>query len=84
MTDTKKLILERLAQIQASETASRGRAGEIVTRLGYIEHALGRLTSFGADMSARVTATTAALDRLSARVDRIEHRPELRARENGR
>lgn len=48
MTDiAKMLVLNRLEQIQATETAYRGRADEIIARLGFIEHGLERLTSFG-------------------------------------
>lgn len=74
--NAENLVLGLLKQIQSEMSAFRGRFDEVITRLGYIEHAIDRLSSFGSDTSGRITATRAALDKLTARVERVERRLE--------
>lgn len=78
MTDnTDSMIPEILRRLQEGQAESRRQHEEVITRLTYIERAIDRLVSFGADTSGRATETQASLDRLAARVERIERRLEL-------
>jgi hypothetical protein len=80
MTDnTDSMIPEILRRLQEGQAESRRQHEEVVTRLTYIERAIDRLVSFRADTSGRVTETQALLDKLTARVERIERRLELDA-----
>lgn len=77
--DTDSMIPEIVRRLQAGQAESRRQHEEVITRLTYIERAIDRLASFGADTSGRVTETQALLDKLTARVERIERRLELDA-----
>lgn len=71
------LVLEHLKKIQAEQTAARERDAEILTRLGNIELGLARLAREVASNHTESVEDRHAVDRLKARVDRIERRLEL-------
>ncbi|HEX7324458.1 MAG TPA: hypothetical protein VF292_03775 [Rhodanobacteraceae bacterium] len=82
MTDnTENLVIEML-KVMRNETATfraevRERLDEITTRLGYLERAVDRVSSFATDTSGRLSESQVTMDRLTKRIERIERRLEL-------
>ncbi|MFE0753778.1 hypothetical protein ACFW16_07500 [Inquilinus sp. NPDC058860] len=78
MTDeTTNLVLEHLKRIQAEQTASRERDQEIVSRLAQIEIGLARLVRDQASNYAETVEDRHVVDKIKARLDRIERRLDL-------
>jgi hypothetical protein len=73
------LMLEHLKKIQTEQTASRERDAEILSRLAHIETSVARLARDGADNFAEVIADRHTVDKLKARIERIERRLELQS-----
>jgi septal ring factor EnvC (AmiA/AmiB activator) len=73
------LMLEHLKKIQAEQSASRERDAEILSRLAHIETSVARLARDGADNFAEVIADRHTVDKLKARIERIERRLELQS-----
>ena len=80
MADTvDNLMLELLKKIQTEQSASRERDAEILSRLAHIETSVARLARDGADNFAEVIADRHTVDKLKARIERIERRLELQS-----
>lgn len=80
MADTvDNLMLEHLKKIQTEQSASRERDAEILNRLAHIETSVARLARDGADNFAEVIADRHTVDKLKARIERIERRLELQS-----
>jgi len=78
MTDNvENLILEHLKKIQAEQSASRERDGQIMSRLGMIETGLARLSRDESSNYSEIVEDRHAVDKLKARIERIERRLEL-------
>ncbi len=73
------LMLELLKKIQTEQSASRERDAEILSRLAHIETSVARLARDGADNFAEVIADRHTVDKLKARIERIERRLELQS-----
>ena len=80
MADTvDNMMLELLKKIQIEQSASRERDAEILSRLAHIETSVARLARDGADNFAEVIADRHTVDKLKARIERIERRLELQS-----
>lgn len=77
MSDVENMMLEMLKKIQAEVTASRERDMELLARMSRLEEMMlsQRRDLLGQEEGVYRQQTT--LDRLAARVERIEHRLEL-------
>jgi hypothetical protein len=73
------MMLELLKKIQTEQSASRERDAEILSRLAHIETSVARLARDGADNFAEVVADRHTVDKLKARIERIERRLELQS-----
>ncbi len=73
------LLLEHLKKIQAEQSAARERDAEMLGRLAQIETSIVRLARDGADNFAETVADRHALDKLKARIERLERRLELQS-----
>jgi hypothetical protein len=73
------MMLELLKKIQIEQSASRERDAEILSRLAHIETSVARLARDGADNFAEVIADRHTVDKLKARIERIERRLELQS-----
>lgn len=77
--DIENLVLEHLKKIQVELGSSRERDADILGRLAHIETSIARLARDGADSYTEVVADRHAIDKLKARIERIERRLELHA-----
>ncbi len=71
------LVLENLKQIQAEQTAARDRDGEILRRLSHLEILVSRMGRDLSDWTAEMIEDRHGVDKLRARVERIERRLDL-------
>jgi hypothetical protein len=75
--NVENLVLEHLKKIQAEQTASRERDGEILNRLSHIESAIARITRDEAINYGEIIQDRHVVDKIKERLERIERRLEL-------
>ena len=75
--NVENLIFEYLKKTQAEQTASRERDMEILARLNRIETAVARVARDEGQNFAEIIEDRHAVDKLKARIERIERRLEL-------
>lgn len=71
------LILEHLKKIQAEQSASRDRDGQIMARLAMLESGIARVARDESSNYSEIVEDRHAVDKLKERIDRIERRLEL-------
>lgn len=78
MTDnTKNLVLEILTGLRNEFRDFRTEMREVITRLGHIERAIAGMRSDAAEVYEARVRQQVAIDKLAARVERIERHLEL-------
>lgn len=75
--NVENIVLEHLKKIQAEQTASRERDGEIMHRLAHIESALARISRDESINYGEIIEDRHMVDKLKERIERIERRLEL-------
>lgn len=78
MTETiDNLILEHLKRFQAGQDRIERELKEIKARLSTLEAGQGSIVQHIGHLASSIAGQQVALDRMSERIDRIEHRLEL-------
>ena len=79
MTDnvTNDLLLEQLKAIRAEQAAARERDDEMLRRLGTVETIMARVSRDMGEFVAEQVGDRHSMDKLRARLERIERRLEL-------
>ena len=78
MTDKiENLILEHLKRFQSGQERIERELKEIKTRLGALEAGQGSIVQHIGHLASSIAGQQVAIDHMSERIDRIEHRLEL-------
>ena len=75
--NTENLILEHLKRFQAGQERIERDLKEVKTRLSALESGQGSIVQHIGHLATSIAGQQVSIDRMSDRIDRVEHRLEL-------